>query len=546
MAKIDMIFGGTARKIENHPSRVTKWIHYSKLKDNPAQYRYGRTSEERQALREEARKKEEALADLIEADGEVLQDLLVRKIDTDEYEIIAGHHRRGACRILVEERGKEQYSMLPCLVRNISDVRSEFAVYSSNGYAQKTDYEIMCEIEGMKHLLETYPEEFPEVPTGRMVERLGKLLGMKKSTIGEYLNISNNLGEKGIKKFQSGELKKSAAVALAGIPETEQNKLLDQGIITHKQIKEKKKQLINSISPITRGCITGKNPNGNCVCCGKNDIECCGKCTDDCNGRCGWIESPVVAISQQQEDGAEYIPGKCMYNPKFPCSLSEKAMRTPGTGEGNCGEACCWECLKEECKLRCKVSEDRMSIAAQQKRKPELDRQEILMFLAEEVISQFDIQKLYEEHRGHSLQFEERVKNMLGSELVDFRYRAIELYADFINDESIRISDRDELLFSCTWDGFYQLILEYDATAETEIIDQEFDKAEEEIEAESEISDLEFARKELEVAQAILWEMTGRGAAVDEKCIRSQKMLVAAYKSLIRSLERGIQLSQIE
>ena len=71
------------------------------------------------------------------------------------------------------------------------------------------------------------------------------------------------------------------------------------------------------------------------------------------------------------------------------------------------------------------------------------------------------------------------------------------------------------------------------------------DKAEREAE-ERELSDLEFARKELEIAQSILWEMTGRGAAVDEKCIRSQKMLVAAYKSLIHSFERGIQLSQIK
>lgn len=106
MAKIDMIFGGTAKKSENHPSRVTKWIHYSKLKDNPAQYRYGRTPEERKALQAEARKKEEALADLIEADGEVLQDLLVRKIDTDEYEIIPGITGAGRAGSLLKNVGK--------------------------------------------------------------------------------------------------------------------------------------------------------------------------------------------------------------------------------------------------------------------------------------------------------------------------------------------------------------------------------------------------------------------------------------------------------
>ena len=54
-------------------------------------------------------------------------------------------------------------------------------------------------------------------------------------------------------------------------------------------------------SPIDRGCITGKNPNGNCVCCGKDGVECCGQCDDGCNSRCGWIDS-AVATSQQAEE----------------------------------------------------------------------------------------------------------------------------------------------------------------------------------------------------------------------------------------------------
>lgn len=238
MAKLDSMFEDIkVGKQELHPKRVTKWIHYSKLKDNNKQYRKGKNGDEQ----ERTRKRAEQLAELIEADGEVLQDLLVRKIDTDEYEIIAGHHRAMACRILAEERGKEQYAFLPCIVRNVSDVRSEFALYSTNGYDNKTDYEIMCELEGMKHLLETYPEEFPEeLQHGRMVERLAARMNMKRTTVGEYQQISNNLGKTGMEKFRSGELKKSAAVQLSSLPETEQEKLIDAGITTHKEITEYK------------------------------------------------------------------------------------------------------------------------------------------------------------------------------------------------------------------------------------------------------------------------------------------------------------------
>lgn len=231
MAKINAIFKSETKRAEQHPKRITKWIHYTKLQDHEEQY-----------CNETSKEEIEALADLIEADGEVLQDLLVKKIDTDEYKIIAGHKRRRACRLLVEERGKEEFALVPCVVQNISDVRAEFQLYSSNGHHEKTEYEKMHELERMKYLLENYPEEFPQVSAGRMVEKLAKLLNMKKTTVGEYLTISRNLGEKGMDKFKNGELKKSAAVELSSLPEKKQDELIDQGVIKHGDIKKIRKE----------------------------------------------------------------------------------------------------------------------------------------------------------------------------------------------------------------------------------------------------------------------------------------------------------------
>ncbi len=99
MANINTIFETSTKRAEAHPKRITKWIHYTKLQDNEGQY-----------CNEKDKEEIEALADMIEADGEVLQDLLVRKVDTDEYEIIGGHKRCRACRLLVEERGKEEFA----------------------------------------------------------------------------------------------------------------------------------------------------------------------------------------------------------------------------------------------------------------------------------------------------------------------------------------------------------------------------------------------------------------------------------------------------
>lgn len=229
MPKMTELFG---QKDEKKIDRkwVTTWIHYSKLKKNPGQYK------------ERTREVVEELADMIEADGGVLQNLIVRKCDADQYEIVAGHRRTLACQLLVEERNKKEYAFLPCVIRNVSDAKSRFALVSTNGYGIKTAYETMHEIEEMLYLLENYPEEFPELQEkGRMVEKLAKRLNMFRSVISDYQNISHNLCETGREMFKAGELNKSAAVQLAGMEEKEQERLLKQGVTKAAEIKSKKK-----------------------------------------------------------------------------------------------------------------------------------------------------------------------------------------------------------------------------------------------------------------------------------------------------------------
>lgn len=68
---------------------------------------------------------------------------------------------------------------------------------------------------------------------------------------------------------------------------------------------QKKQGSQEKIRPYDRGCITGKSPSGNCVCCGKGGVECCAQCKEECNGRCGWID---VAPAQQEPE--EQIQGQ--------------------------------------------------------------------------------------------------------------------------------------------------------------------------------------------------------------------------------------------
>ena len=211
MAKISNVFLKEEVKKTIHPKRITKWIHYTKL-----------VRKDKEEI--------EGLADIIEADGSVLQDLLVKKLDADEYKIIAGHKRHAACKLLVEERGKKEFEFLPCFEQNVSDVQAEF------------------QLERMQFLINNYPEEFPEIQGGRMVDRLAKKYNLSKSTVGEYLTISKNLGDTAMEEFQKGEIDKSAAVTLASMPEETQNMALEEGHKTDKELKAYKKKVLEPTS----------------------------------------------------------------------------------------------------------------------------------------------------------------------------------------------------------------------------------------------------------------------------------------------------------
>ena len=187
----------------------------------------------------------EKLADLIELDGEVLQPLLVRKAGADTYEILAGHKRYRACKYLSEVRKLEQFSMIPCYVKSMTDAQAEFAVYSTNGYNGKTDYEIMREVEGMSRLLKENPELFPEAASGRLVEKLAKIMNLSKTTVQEYKTIANNLSDEAMDKFKNSEITKESAKTLAGLSSEEQQQVMSTGVTETKDIKEAAKTIRN-------------------------------------------------------------------------------------------------------------------------------------------------------------------------------------------------------------------------------------------------------------------------------------------------------------
>lgn len=218
------------------------YIPYEYLHRSPFQYRdIGLTPAQ---IQDQVLK----LAFDVKVDGKIQQPCIVRykkeRKETD-YELVVGHNRTLVAKYLTEVEKLEGYREVPCIIRELSDAQAEYLCNSSNNLRPKTDYEIMHELETKMRLLKERPEDFPHLQgPGRMVEKLAQEMYLSKSTAGEYLQISKNLSDNAKKSFATGELNKSAAVAMASLPHTEQDALIDAGMTKQKDIKTYKEEKI--------------------------------------------------------------------------------------------------------------------------------------------------------------------------------------------------------------------------------------------------------------------------------------------------------------
>ncbi|MDD6667766.1 MAG: ParB N-terminal domain-containing protein [Lachnospiraceae bacterium] len=216
-----------------NPSLHIRNIDYRQLEESTYQYR------------ELTPESVHRLANIILLDGRVWEPLIVRKKNSDTFEILSGHKRYRACKYLVEELQEESFSMIPCCVMDLDNVRAEFAVYSTNSYDQKTPYEITKEIEGMKHLLDAYPDTFHRPKGKRTVQMIAEELHLTPTTVKVHQAISNRLGTAGMEQYKEGNLTKEAAYQLSKLPKENQEEVLKEGITSAKEIKKAVKKTIS-------------------------------------------------------------------------------------------------------------------------------------------------------------------------------------------------------------------------------------------------------------------------------------------------------------
>lgn len=292
--------------------RPVEPIHFSKLISNKNQF-----------YREEEL---EELADTILLLGGIAQNLLVRKIGVDRYEILVGHRRWRASKILVEERGLQKFAFLPCLAIECDDVTAEVILILTNSTARgdANGYEQMMEVVRLQELIPKMKGN--EDLKGRVL-RKEIALSVKKSesTVQNMMYIFRHLSAVGMAAFKAEKLTPASALYLARQSPEDQEKLVNMELLTVPAMDgylaaQRKRETAPELPPVSvpetpaqpyvKECTTGLSLTGSCEAAARceSPYDCCISCRKDCPNRCGWITETMPEKLPESAEKPEPAP----------------------------------------------------------------------------------------------------------------------------------------------------------------------------------------------------------------------------------------------
>ena len=182
----------------------------------------------------------EEFADTIMGQGGVKDNLVVRPLESGGYEIISGHRRRAAVRLLLD-RGENISRLLPCLVQNYTDEDTKLLdiVLMNISARQISDAEMWKSYEIVDRILKSKKSAGEKF--GRIREKLAEYLGVSASQVSKMQNVDKNAIEPVKNAVSNGEISISTANEIARLSEDEQEEIMQSDLdkISHKEIKKK-------------------------------------------------------------------------------------------------------------------------------------------------------------------------------------------------------------------------------------------------------------------------------------------------------------------
>ncbi|MBU3875673.1 ParB N-terminal domain-containing protein [Faecalicatena sp. AGMB00832] len=170
----------------------------------------------------------EELAAGIQMAGELQQPLVLGRVN-GEYWLVSGHRRIEATDLLVRE-GEEQFAMVNCRYKDMTEVEFRIQLLIGNTFNRKmTDYDRMTQAAEWKEVLQQAKKEGtfkPEKGT-RTREYVAQILGVSSATVGELERINNNATDSVKEQLKEGNLNMTSAAEASRLPEEDQNAIAE-------------------------------------------------------------------------------------------------------------------------------------------------------------------------------------------------------------------------------------------------------------------------------------------------------------------------------
>lgn len=149
------------------------------------------------------------LADSIEDSG-LLQNLVVKPIlGTDTYSIVVGHRRREAIKMIVEERGNEDFRMVDCLIipQDEDELLTELKLHTSNLESRElTPYEKMNAISELKRIYADLKANGTIKIKGRVRDIIADSVNLKPTQVQKYMSINESASDETKEALKKGDI----------------------------------------------------------------------------------------------------------------------------------------------------------------------------------------------------------------------------------------------------------------------------------------------------------------------------------------------------
>lgn len=152
--------------------------------------------------------------------------LVVRKLESNSYELISGERRYTALSELVKQ-GHKEFELIPCKVIEVNDVDAEIILIQANAQTRElSDLEKLQQVKRLSELYKTKKASGEKVP-GKVRDIIANDLKLSPTQVGRYERINNKLIPQLKEVLERGNLTIANASEFSSLSEDNQKVILE-------------------------------------------------------------------------------------------------------------------------------------------------------------------------------------------------------------------------------------------------------------------------------------------------------------------------------